>query len=72
MAEFAGPALATALVLGIGAGWAFAIDAATFLVSAAFIVGLRPRERGGRARGRRCSRELREGWSEVRSRRGSG
>ena len=35
VAEFAGPALATALVLGVGAGWAFALDAATFLVSAA-------------------------------------
>ena len=28
VAEFAGPALATALVLGLGAGWAFALDAA--------------------------------------------
>ena len=27
VAEFAGPALATALVLGLGAGWAFALDA---------------------------------------------
>ncbi len=31
LAEFVGPALATALVLGAGAGWAFALDAATFL-----------------------------------------
>src|ERR671911_1744910 len=46
VAEFAGPALATALVLGVGPGFAFAIDAATFLVSAAFLVRLRPRERG--------------------------
>src|SRR4051794_39684081 len=30
--EFAGPALATALVLGFGAGTAFALDALTFLV----------------------------------------
>ena len=28
VAEFAGPALATVLVLGLGAGWAFALDAA--------------------------------------------
>jgi MFS family permease len=34
VAEFTGPALATALVLGVGAGWAFAFDAATFVVSA--------------------------------------
>jgi MFS family permease len=46
IAEFGGPALATALVLGAGAGWAFALDAATFLVSAALLVPLRPRERG--------------------------
>ena len=46
VAEFAGPALATALVLGIGAGWAFALDAATFLVSAAFVIRVRPRRRG--------------------------
>src|ERR1700677_5078802 len=45
-AEFAGPALATALVLGAGAGWAFALDAATFLISAAFLSRVRPRERG--------------------------
>jgi MFS family permease len=43
--EFAGPALATALVLGLGAGWAFALDAATFLVSAALLSRVRPRRR---------------------------
>jgi MFS family permease len=46
-AEFAGPALATALVLGAGAGWAFALDAATFIVSAAFLSQVHPRTRGG-------------------------
>ncbi len=45
VAEFAGPALATALVLGAGAGWAFALDAATFLVSAALLLQVRPRRR---------------------------
>jgi predicted MFS family arabinose efflux permease len=45
VAEFAGPALATALVLGAGAGWAFALDAATFLLSAAFLAGVHPRGR---------------------------
>ena len=44
-AEFAGPGLAAALVLGAGAGWAFALDAATFLVSAAFLSQVRPRAR---------------------------
>ncbi|HWG08259.1 MAG TPA: MFS transporter [Solirubrobacteraceae bacterium] len=43
--EFAGPALATALVLGLGAGWAFALDAATFLASAALLSRVRPRRR---------------------------
>src|SRR5207302_10203695 len=45
VAEFAGPALATALVLGLGAGWAFALDAGTFLLSAAFLWRVRPRRR---------------------------
>lgn len=44
-AEFAGPALATALVLGAGAGWAFALDGATFLLSAVFLTRVRPRAR---------------------------
>ena len=68
VAEFAGPALATALVLGVGPGFAFAIDAATFLVSAVFLVQLRPRERGIVAARTTVLGELREGWSEVRAR----
>ena len=68
VAEFAGPALATALVLVVGPGFAFAIDAATFLVSAAFLVRLHPRERGVAAERTTVLAELREGWSEVRSR----
>ena len=48
--EFAGPALATALVLGLGAGWAFALDAATFLISAALLSRVRPRRRETSAR----------------------
>jgi MFS family permease len=45
VAEFLGPALATALVLGAGAGWAFALDAVTFLSSAALLARVRPRVR---------------------------
>jgi hypothetical protein len=79
LAEFAGPALATALVLGAGAGWAFALDAATFLLSAAFLSRVRPRRRGAAitidvgeapaaiARGSMWS-EIRAGSREVRSR----
>jgi MFS family permease len=78
VAEFAGPALATALVLGAGAGWAFALDAATFALSAAFLTRVRPRVRTanasggapGDARAGRASvwREIRDGAREVRSR----
>jgi hypothetical protein len=75
IAEFAGPALATALVLGAGAGWAFALDAATFLASAAFLTQVRPRRRGASAQPagetpRQASMwtEIRAGSREVRSR----
>ena len=68
VAEFLGPALATVLVLGVGPGFAFAIDAATFLVSAALLVRLRPRPRGEAVLRTTVLRELREGWTEVRSR----
>jgi MFS family permease len=67
-AEFAGPALATALVLGLGPGSAFAIDAVTFLVSACFVARVRPRERGVAPVRRRFADELREGFGEVRAR----
>jgi hypothetical protein len=78
--EFAGPALATALVLGLGSGYAFALDAATFLISAALLVRVRPRRRPiaadaigadaiGEVRAQVTVRaELREGFREVRSR----
>jgi MFS family permease len=69
IAEFAGPALATALVLGLGAGWAFALDAATFLLSAFFLTRVRPRARDALPAERRTVlAELQEGYAEVRSR----
>jgi MFS family permease len=68
VAEFAGPALATALVLGLGAGWAFALDAVTFLVSVFFLARVRPRERGAAPERRTVLAELREGYAEVRAR----
>ncbi|HWX52126.1 MAG TPA: MFS transporter [Solirubrobacteraceae bacterium] len=71
VAEFAGPALATALVLGAGAGWAFALDAGTFLLSAAFLAGVRPRERGDRPSQERAPMsvwaDIRDGAREVRA-----
>lgn len=45
LAELGGPALATLLVVGLGAGTAFAVDSATFLLSAALLVRVRPRAR---------------------------
>jgi MFS family permease len=68
-AELMGPAIATALVLGVGAGWAFLLDAATFVVSATLLMRVRtagtapaPDERGG------ALAELSEGFREVSSR----
>jgi MFS family permease len=68
MAEFTGPALATALVLGAGAGWAFALDAATFLVSAALLSRVRPRRRGTVKQASSMLVDLREGFQEFRAR----
>jgi len=67
-AEFAGPAIATLLVLTLGTGAAFAIDAATFLVSAGLLALVRPRPRGERPQRTSLLSELRDGWREVRSR----
>jgi predicted MFS family arabinose efflux permease len=72
--EFLGPALASALVLGFGAGWAFALDAATFLISAALLMRVRPRRRviaaplDGEEQRVSVWAEVREGFAEVRSR----
>jgi MFS family permease len=69
LAELAGPALATALVLGVGAGWAFLLDAATFAVSAVLLTRVRIADRPPRAEERRTVlAELAEGYTHVRSR----
>jgi MFS family permease len=68
LAGFVGPALATALVIGVGGGWAFAVDAATFAVSAAFLVRMRPERRGQAPVPSPLLVELREGWGAVRQR----
>ena len=67
-AELVGPAIATALVLGVGAGWAFAVDALTFVISALLLARVRPRSRGERAARQRLRAELAIGWQELRSR----
>ncbi|WP_433184406.1 MFS transporter [Actinoallomurus sp. CA-150999] len=63
-----GPAVAGALVVGVGPGWAIAADSATFAVSAACLSRLRLR-RAGHERARRFTRDLADGWREFRSRR---
>jgi MFS family permease len=69
LAELLGPAIATALVLGVGAGWVFLLDAVTFVVSALLLSRVRaagtapaPGER------RTVLAELGEGFREVSSR----
>jgi MFS family permease len=68
LAFLIGPALATALVLGLGAGEAFALDAATFLFSALLLFGVHPRARGVEVAAGSMLDELRAGWREVSSR----
>ncbi|MFD7323788.1 MFS transporter [Streptomyces sp. NPDC059875] len=61
-----GPALAGALILTAGAGWAFVLDAATFALSALLLLAVRV-ERVPIPR-RSMLADLKEGWREVRSR----
>jgi MFS family permease len=68
LAFMLGPALATALVLGLGAGEAFALDAATFVFSALLLTRVHPRGRGEERAPASVLSELRAGWREVRSR----
>ena len=63
-----GPAIATALITGVGAAAAFMLDAATFVVSAALLTWVRPRRRGGPAPAGLVWHDLRAGWREVRKR----
>jgi MFS family permease len=69
LAELTGPAIATALVLGLGAGWAFLLDAATFVVSALLVSRVRTSDAPPAPSERRTVlAELAEGYREVRSR----
>jgi len=64
--EIAGPAVAGVLIAAAGPGWALAIDAATFAISAAFLARLRLPERVPRAASSFLA-DLREGWGVFRS-----
>jgi len=69
LAELAGPALATVLVLGLGAGWAFLLDALTFVVSAVFLARVRVAGTAVQEGARRSVlADLAEGFGHVRSR----
>lgn len=73
LAFLLGPALATVLVLGVGAGEAFALDAGTFLISAVFTLRVHPdpvvaEADAGASEHRSVLRDLHDGWREVRSR----
>jgi MFS family permease len=69
LAFMVGPALATALVVTAGAGVAFAVDAATFVVSAALLLRVPDtRQRVEPAERASVLEDLRAGWREVRSR----
>ncbi|MFI8827499.1 MFS transporter [Streptomyces sp. NPDC053431] len=61
-----GPALAGTLILTVGPGWAFVLDAASFAVSAALLCAVRV-ERVKVPR-RSVLADLKEGWREVRTR----
>jgi predicted MFS family arabinose efflux permease len=68
LAILVGPALGAGMVLTIGAGAAFALDAATFLLSAELLRRIRPQARGAAPERQSMFHELRVGWREVRSR----
>jgi MFS family permease len=65
-ADIAGPALAGVLVLTAGAGWGLAVDAVSFVVSAAFLSRLRLPSVAAAAGS--VWRDLREGWHAFRAR----
>jgi MFS family permease len=66
--EILGPALSGALVAAAGAGWAIAVDAATFAISAVCLTMLRTPARETREPTSFLT-DLREGWVAFRSRR---
>ena len=67
-AQLFGPVVAGLLVVLIGSGWVFAIDAVSFLISAAALVSMRLRLAPRAAHGSFLV-DLRVGWREVVSRR---
>jgi len=60
--EIGGPVLAGVIVAAVGAGWALAVDAATFAASALLLAGVRAPERAVRPAASFWA-DLREGWT---------
>src|SRR5437868_1977262 len=60
-----GPAASGTLVAAFGPGWVFAIDAASFLFSVAFVLAMRV-EAHVRAPAQRFWHDVTDGWREVR------
>lgn len=69
IAEIGGPLVGGALVVLASAGWAIALDAATFLIGAAFLIFVRPSQRRKASESRSILADLRTGWVAFRSRR---
>ncbi len=66
-AQVLGPAIAGVIVVAMGPGWALALDASTFLVSAVFVARIRTRGRST-ITGTSFLSDFREGWREFTSR----
>jgi hypothetical protein len=64
--RLAGPAAGGVLIEAVGVGWAFALDAASFGVSAGALLAMSSRSTGSRARDRSVLAEMRVGIEHVR------
>jgi MFS family permease len=67
--EVAGPLLASLIVVSLSPGWAFAVDAVSFGVSAILLSGLRSIPSDNERPHKSFLSELRRGWAGFRSRR---
>jgi predicted MFS family arabinose efflux permease len=68
IARIGGPSLAGLLVVTAGAGWALAVDASTFAISAALLSRIRTAEQPKPDPAKSFLADLREGWDAFRSR----
>jgi MFS family permease len=69
LGEILGPLTAGLIVAAAGAGWAIAVDAGTFAMSAACLAILRVSARADQPERKSFFRDLREGWGAFRARR---